>query len=307
MTQSRPDHPRGAFVISITPFTDTGELDEVAFRAHLRRMRDAGIGVYVGGGGSGEGYTLSAAEHGRVLTVAAEELAGSVPVRGMGVEPRTAAAMIDYARLARDHGVDACQVYSLDMGHGHRPSTTEVHTYLLAVVEAVEHPLVVSTHQSVGYKIAPAFLHDLVDHYDHVVGVNCTHPDLGYLDDVIAAVGHRVPVHVGGPRDGLAALALGAQGFLSSEANVAPRLCASVTAFADAGDFAAAAAAYARVTRLSRALYERGGIRVTKPLLERLGLPGGTLRAPQLAASTDDVDAALRVVDALGIAEIEGW
>jgi 4-hydroxy-tetrahydrodipicolinate synthase len=293
--------------VSITPFGADGELDEPSLRAHLRRMCDAGIGVYLGGGGSGEGYTLSPAEHERVLTVAAEELSGSVSVRAMGVEPRTASAMTDYVLLARDCGVDACQVYSLDMGHGHRPTTTEVEGYLRTVVEAVAHPVVVSTHQSVGYRIAPTFLRELVDRYERVVGVNCTHPDLGYLDDVIQAVGDRVPVHVGGPRDALTALALGAQGFLSSEANLAPRLCARVIAAVDDGDQSAAADAYARLARLSRVLYANGGIRVTKPVLQRLGLPGGTVRAPQLEAEPDTVEAVLRVVESLGIADIEGW
>ena len=225
----------------------------------------------------------------------------------MGVEPRTAAQMIEYAQLAADVGVDACQIYSLDPGHGHRPTTTEVEAYFLAVVEAVAHPVVVSTHLSVGYRIAPTFLRDLVDRYHYVVGINCTHPDLGYLDDVVAAAGHRVPVHVGGPRDALTALALGAQGFLSSEANLAPRLCARVIESADAGRFDDAAEAYTKVSRLSRVLYQHGGIRVTKPVLQRLGLPGGTVRPPQFAADGDAVDAVLRAIDSLDIAAIEGW
>src|SRR4051812_27842656 len=86
---SAPNHTRSAYVVSITPFDDRGELDVTALRAHLRRMRDAGIGVYVGGGGSGEGYTLSSAEHERVMAVAVSELAGAVAVRAMGVEPRS--------------------------------------------------------------------------------------------------------------------------------------------------------------------------------------------------------------------------
>ena len=47
-----------AFVISITPFDDSGEIDWDGTRAHWQRLKDAGIGVYVGGGGSGEGHTL---------------------------------------------------------------------------------------------------------------------------------------------------------------------------------------------------------------------------------------------------------
>jgi 4-hydroxy-tetrahydrodipicolinate synthase len=81
--------------VSITPFDADGRIDEAGFRNHLRRIAAAGIGVYVGGGGSGEGFVLSAAEHRRILELAAEELRGEVPLRAMGVETRSATAMID--------------------------------------------------------------------------------------------------------------------------------------------------------------------------------------------------------------------
>jgi 4-hydroxy-tetrahydrodipicolinate synthase len=110
------------FVIAITPFADAGDFDEEAIRAHLRRMAAAGIGVYVGGGGSGEGYVLSDAEARRLLEISVDELKGQVPVRAMGVEPRTAAQMIEFVETASDVGVDAVQIYSLDQGHGHRPT-----------------------------------------------------------------------------------------------------------------------------------------------------------------------------------------
>ena len=37
------------YVISITPFTQQGELDEDGLRRHLNRLADSGIGVYVVG------------------------------------------------------------------------------------------------------------------------------------------------------------------------------------------------------------------------------------------------------------------
>ena len=110
------------FVISITPFTEDGAVDEVALRGHLRRMAAAGIGVYLGGGGSGEGYVLSPDETRRLLQIGVEELQGKVPVRAMGVEPRTSLDMIEYLEMVSGIGVDAAQIYSLDQGHGHRPT-----------------------------------------------------------------------------------------------------------------------------------------------------------------------------------------
>src|SRR5688572_10353149 len=103
------------YVISLTPFDDEERLDERALRAHLQRMKTARIGVYAGGAGSGEAYTLSPDEMRRVLEIAVDELQGSVPVRAMGVEPRTANEMITFGKLCKEVGVDAMQVYSLDI------------------------------------------------------------------------------------------------------------------------------------------------------------------------------------------------
>jgi 4-hydroxy-tetrahydrodipicolinate synthase len=292
-------------VIAITPFADDGSLDEAGVRAHLRRMRDAGIGVYVGGGGSGEGFTLSGDETRRLLRVAVDELDGRV--RAMGVEPRTAAQMLAFTEDAAAAGVEAVQVYSLDPGHGHRPTMPEVQRYFDEVLDACALPAVLSTHQSVGYRVPVPMMHDLVTRHDCVVGVHCSHADVMYLAALVDAVGDRVPISVGGPLQALTAVGLGAHGFLASEANLAPRLCASLCAAVDQGDLPAAAQAFGVLARLHELLYGNGGIRVTKAVLGRLGLPGGAVRPPQQVPADDVVDAVLTRVRELGIPAIEGW
>ncbi len=303
----RADRPSSTFVISITPFAGDGALDEAALRAHLRRMGAAGVGVYVGGGGSGEGFTLDPTEARRVVEIAVDELRGVVPVRAMGTEPRTAAEMVEYVQMAAGLGIDACQVYSLDQGHGHRPTSAEIETYFTDVLSAVAVPCVLSTHQSVGYRIPVELLATLAERFDHVIGVNCSHQDMGYLAAIIDAVGDRLTVHVGGSVQAMVNLALGGDGFLSSEGNLAPRLCQQVVAGHDAGDLSESLGAFGKVVRLFDVVYAHGGIRVTKAVLDRLGLPGGVPRKPQLPVAEAAVDAVLGVVDALDLAAIERW
>ncbi len=300
---SRPCPPARAstFVISITPFAADGELDEQGVRQHLRRMASAGVGVYLGGGGSGEGYVLSQDETRRLLEIGVDEIAGQVPLRAMGTEPRSADEMIAFTRLAAAAGVDAVQIYSLDQGHGHRPRPGEVETYFTDVLDAVSVPSVLSTHQSVGYQVPVELLARLVERYEHLIGLNVTHQDLGYLADVVDAVGDRVDVHVGGPGHALSAWSLGACGYLSSEANLAPGLCMSVVHAYRSGDAEALTTSFGQLIRLSRALYGAGGIRATKAVLGRLGLPGGPPRKPQLPVPDSDATAVLRLCEQLGV------
>src|SRR5581483_1652965 len=113
---TRPAGAPSTYVISLTPFDADDRLDEEALRGHLRRMAAAGVGVYLGGSGSGEGYTLGDDELDRIFAIGREELRGKVPVLAMGVEPRTAAQMIELGRRVADAGLDGMQVYSLDQG-----------------------------------------------------------------------------------------------------------------------------------------------------------------------------------------------
>jgi 4-hydroxy-tetrahydrodipicolinate synthase len=291
------------FTISITPFDKDGNLDEDGFRAHMRRFAAAGMGTYVGGGGSGEGYSLTDDEARRVVEMAVQELKGKVPVRAMGKEPRTAKEMIAFATMAKDVGADAIQIYSLDVGHGHAPTQEELETYFNEVISAVKHPLVLSTHQSVGYRIPAELIGKLVQANDHIIGVNCSHQDLGYLAAIIDGAAGK-PVLVGGPMQGPVNLALGGNGYLCSEGNLAPKLCVSAIQHYAKGDLAATMDAFGKIVRLSQTLYGAGGIRMTKAVLGSMGLPGGYPRKPRLPVAEEKLAQVLKVVRGLEIPEL---
>jgi len=297
--------PASTFVISLTPFAADGSLDEEGLRAHLCRLLASGIGVYVGGSGSGEGYVLSAPERRRVLEIASEVLSGQVPVRAMGVEPRSAREMIAYAEQVAAAGLDAMQVYSLDQGHGYRPRPEELDGYLSEVLDAVSIPVVLSSHQAMGYDIPAELVSKLIETYPHLIGVNFTHGDVRALMRMLDAVDGRIDVHVGGPMQAITALALGAQGYLSSEGNLAPRLCVSVIEAHRRGELAARDVAFAKVLRLFDATQRGGGVSATKGALRVLGLPGGSPRLPRLPVSDSVAKELASVFETLGLRDVE--
>jgi 4-hydroxy-tetrahydrodipicolinate synthase len=299
------NRPASTFVISLTPFAADGSLDEEGFRAHLRRLAASGIGVYVGGSGSGEGYVLSAAERRRVLEIASEVLSGRVPARAMGVEPRSSAEMIAYGREVAAAGLDAMQVYSLDQGHGYRPRPEELEAYLSDVLDAVSIPAVLSSHQAMGYDIPAELVAKLIETYPHLIGISFTHGDVRALVRMLDAVDGRIDVHVGGPMQAITALALGAQGYLSSEGNLAPRLCVSVIEAHCRGELALRDDAFAKVLRLFDATQRGGGMSATKGALRLLGLPGGWPRRPRLPVSDSVAKEMVGVFEALGLRDVE--
>jgi 4-hydroxy-tetrahydrodipicolinate synthase len=177
------------------------------------------------------------------------------------------------------------------------------------VLDAVELPVVLSSHQSVGYFLPPLLIGRLLDAHDSIIGINCTNTDLTYLVEVIDVVAHagaRADVHVGGPMQALSCLALGGQGYLSSEGNLVPRLCVALIDAHRRGDHAGALEAYARIMRIFTATRRLGGIAATKAALALLDLPGGTLRPPRLPVSDDTRAAITAMLETFDVRALEG-
>jgi 4-hydroxy-tetrahydrodipicolinate synthase len=148
---------------------------------------------------------------------------------------------------------------------------------------------------------------EFADRFDHLIGINSSHQDLGYLTAIIDALGDRLEIHVGGPVWALTALALGATGYLSSEGNLAPNLCVGViSAYCD-NDARRTGQLFGALLRLSDTFYAAGGIRAIKSVLTARGLPGGFPRPPQLPVPASAVPALLRALERLDIPAIEGW
>ncbi|HEY4226480.1 MAG TPA: dihydrodipicolinate synthase family protein [Pseudolysinimonas sp.] len=275
-------HPKTTFTVTITPFAEDGRVDLDAYRRHLGRMRDADMGVYVAGSGSSEAYSLSDAEVDQILEASVEELHGTVPVRAAGWESHNAADMIGLARRAARAGVDAVQIYSIDMGHGVLPTDAELEKFYRDVFDAVDTRFVIATHESAGYRIPLPMLERLVADYPQVIGINCTHSDISYLTRIVDELDPRLEVHIGATQQAFACMALGGTGYLTGEGNLAPRLCRSVTALYESGDLTAAADAFAHVVRL----YSAGNgsfasIRGTKAAMAARGLiENAACRAP---------------------------
>jgi 4-hydroxy-tetrahydrodipicolinate synthase len=295
-----------AYCCTITPFDEAGRLDEDAWRVLVDRLGVGGLGAFVGTSSPGEGFALSSAETERLYGVAKEAMAGRQPVRAMGVEPHDADETYELIKIAQSVGLDAMQLYSLDLSHGNQPMVPELERFFRTNLDRMTIPAVLSTHWLLGYMIPLDVMARLLDDYPNIVGVNCSTQDIGYLTRVIELCHGRVDVHVGGPQHAVTCLALGGQGFLCTEGILAPKLCGSLVRHYVAGDHAAMFDAYHRILRLSCVnVWPGGSLRFTKAAMRVLGLPGWHLRPPYLPLEDDALVEIKKGLDELGIPETE--
>src|ERR1700722_13597292 len=72
-----------------TTFRPDKSLDEEAQRAFLQRLRDAGLGMYLGSAGSGEGHALSRDELTRVYEIGVDIAGDAVQANANPPEQHT--------------------------------------------------------------------------------------------------------------------------------------------------------------------------------------------------------------------------
>ena len=296
---------RSTYTVSITAFDERGDLDEGAMRAHLERLAHAGIGTYLGGSSPGQGNTLSMPELAKIFRIGRECFSGKASVRAMGVEPRSADRLIEIAKLVKETGLDAMQIYSLDMGHGAVPDEAELETYFRTVLDQVEVPAVLSTHQCMGWFMAQDLMTRLLADYPQIQGVHVTNPDLSYLIGVLQvaeACDREIEVHTGLHTQPLSALALGATGYLSGEGNLCPELCVSLIQCFEANDLQGMLNAHRKLLTLFPINFHGQSVRGLKAGMKHLGFPGWHHRPPVRPLSPSDEERVAALIDSLELA-----
>ncbi|MEU8364406.1 5-dehydro-4-deoxyglucarate dehydratase [Nonomuraea sp. NPDC048882] len=109
----------GVLFFPVTPFDAGGALAEEVLAEHVRRGMEHGPGGVFAACGTGEFSALSESEHARAVRVAAEVVAGRVPVFAGAGGPLGAA--LNQARAAREAGADGLLLMPpyLAQGPGH--------------------------------------------------------------------------------------------------------------------------------------------------------------------------------------------
>lgn len=295
-------------VISIIPFDEQGRVDEAAYRQHLRRLVKAGCSVYVAGSSSSEAFTLTPDDLDLVLKISREELEGKTTYRAMGFEPRQASELVTFMKHVEKARIETAQIFSLDIGHGTRPSEAEMELYYRTIIDRTPLKIHLSCHpRSIGFALPIPMIERLCDRYPQITGIAYGGLDMSYLADLITRLGDRLQIHNAGPAVAVNTLALGGNGFMGTEGNVAPELVRSVIDAWAAKDYDALRLSYGKLMLLAEILQRSGGkaVRSVKPILNAMGLAGGHLRPPRLPIGDEDVKKRLAEIRALDIPEFK--
>ena len=289
---------QGCMPANLLPFTADLQIDEAAYREHLRWLADTqGVTGIVANGHAAEVSSLSRDERRRALAIALDEVAGKVPVIA-GVYSDGTQEAIELARDARAAGVAGLLVFPPTLfmwGAQQKPDMVLRHFSVLA--DAVDLPLIVFEYppaSGIGY--SPETLAELCK-IPSVAGVKDWSNDIvAYEKNLRALRGSGRPVAMlsSFTMSLMATFFLGADGCISGMGSVAADLQAALLAAVKAGDLAVAHAINERLGPLVAVFYAPPFVDMHNRMKEALAIlgriPAAHVRPPLTPVSEDERD-----------------
>jgi 4-hydroxy-tetrahydrodipicolinate synthase len=264
----------------ITPMTPDGavDFDGAARLAEylVTDMRNDGLVV---NGTTGEAPTTTDAEKERLLQVVLEAVGSRAKVVA-GVGTNITAHTIELARSAERAGAHGLLVVT---PYYSKPPQPALEAHFTAVADATGLPvLIYDIPARTGVAVATDTLVRLAAH-PRIVGVKDAKDDPSATSHVMART--DLIYYCGTDLLNLPWLSLGAVGFISVVGHVVgDRLHEMIDAFSS-GDTARARQIHYELIPVYDGLFRNQGVVMAKAALELLGQPGGTVRAPLLAAT----------------------
>jgi 4-hydroxy-tetrahydrodipicolinate synthase len=273
--------PFGQMVTAmITPMTPRGAVDyDGAARLAdylVTDMRNDGLVV---NGTTGEAPTTTDEEKDRLLRVVLEAVGSRAKVVA-GVGTNVTAHTIELARAAERAGVHGLLVVT---PYYNKPPQPALEAHFTAVADATGLPMLIyDIPARTGAAVATETLIRLAAH-PRIVGVKDAKDDPAATSQVLARTDYVY--YCGTDMLNLPWLALGAVGFISVVGHVAgDRLHEMIDAFG-AGDTQRARQIHYELLPVYVGTFRNQGAVMTKASLDMVGQPGGTVRAPLLAAT----------------------
>jgi 4-hydroxy-tetrahydrodipicolinate synthase len=299
MTKLTRETAVGPIPAVVTPFTDTGEIMEDAFREVVERQIAIGAGGICVAGDNGESWALDAAERARLTRLAVDQARGRVPVV-MGASAATAKATIAYGRAALEAGAAALLV--MPQPYVLKASRDELLRRFAALAEAVDLPIVAyNTPRRSGIDLT---VDDIVAICDAapVVAIKESSRDFFHHTHLLDRLRDRISVLTGPSHYILPCVGLGARGFIATGPELLGKDCARIMPLGSAAPSAEYREMHRRLTVLYQMLMGTGTWPAAlKASLNLLGWPAGVPREPVMPLAGAELEKIRRTLGELGL------
>ena len=277
---------KGSLVAMITPFTESGEVDEKGIKELVEFHIKNGTNGIVPCGTTGESPTLSHEEHKKVVDITIEAVAGRIPVIA-GTGSNSTREAFDLTSHAKKAGADAALVV---VPYYNRPTQKGLYIHYKKLAEEIDIPIIVYNVPSrTGTNLLPETLAKLAQ-LKNIAAVKEASGNLDQMTQIVELCGDNIVLLSGDDKLLLPVLSIGGKGVISVVANIIPRDVSDMVREFEEGNYQKSKEIFlSKVYPLSNAMfYETNPIPV-KTSARLMGLPSGDLRSPLCSMNEDNL------------------
>ena len=265
----------GAATALITPTTPAG-VDYEALGRLIDWQIEKGIDALVIAGSTGEGKTLTIAEHKEVLRYSAERIAGRVPMIA-GTGSNETSVSISMSQYACQVGADGLLVVTPYYIKATQNGLIKMYNM---IADAVTKPIVLYNVPSrTGVNIEPETYARLAEH-ENIAAIKEASSDISKIATTAALTAGKLDLYSGNDDQTLPILSLGGKGVISVLSNLLPAETSRMCRLYLEGDTAAATAMQLHYLPLIHALFSEVNPIPAKAAMSAMGFCENFLRMP---------------------------
>ncbi len=265
----------GAATALITPTTPAG-VDYEALGRLIDWQIEKGIDALVIAGSTGEGKTLTIAEHKEVLRYSAERIAGRVPMIA-GTGSNETSVSISMSQYACQVGADGLLVVTPYYIKATQNGLIKMYNM---IADAVTKPIVLYNVPSrTGVNIEPETYARLAEH-ENIAAIKEANSDISKIATTAALTAGKLDLYSGNDDQTLPILSLGGKGVISVLSNLLPAETSRMCHLYLEGDTAGATALQLRYLPLIHALFSEVNPIPAKAAMSAMGFCEDFLRMP---------------------------
>jgi len=265
----------GVATALITPMTEDG-VNYDQFARLIDWQIEQGVDALVIAGTTGEGSTLSDAEHKECIRFAVEQVNHRIPVIA-GTGSNHTAYGCELTRFASDAGADACLIVTSYYNKATQKGLVKLFT---EYANASDVPIIAYNVPSrTGLNIEPSTYAELAK-IDKVAAIKEANGNISKIVETFAKIGDQMDVYSGNDDQIVPILSMGGKGVISVLSNVLPAETREICTKFFEGDVKGAAALQCKYSELIAALFCEVNPIPVKEAMAMLGYCDPILRSP---------------------------
>ena len=273
---------KGVCTALITPF-HKGEIDYEALQNLIEMQIEAGVGAILLAGTTGESPTLSVREHAELVSFAARQIDGRLPLLA-GCGSNSTAHACELAEAVAESGADALLAVT---PYYNRTNDRGIVAHYHAIADATQKPLILyNVPARTGFSMTLSHYRELAEH-PNIVAVKEASPDLSLLGSLCGECGTMLDVYTGNDHHTVSAMRLGASGVISVYSNIAPRKMTEICRLCATGDWKLAHQRQQQTLAAMQALFWETNPIPVKHVMAAMGLCRAEYRLPLTSPAPD--------------------